>query len=660
MAGQKEKKAIHKLFPVMKVMFSTAWKKYPWFFVLETLKTLVQTAQPFLGVFVTPLLVDELCTTRNVRTLILYTAILVGGEFALQLLSQGLDTVLQKYQERLDNYFTMQLGQHSMNLDFQLTEDKAALDQLEKAKTGMSWYSGGAYGIAEQVFLFLGNVFKIAGFVTVITMHAPLLLAVILAYIVLNALVTSKRNKVELQAFGRLSGVNRMFGYFGFQIVDFHYGKDIRLYDARRMMTEKWANYSRENHAAWKWQADKTYPYALLSDALYLFCTLITYLYVGTLVIRKVFSIATFTQMISASGALGATLGGLVWNVQELLKRSNYAYEYVLFMEYPEALPKGNAPVKAGEHRIEFRNVSFAYPGTDQKVLDGVSVTVEPGEHLSIVGLNGAGKTTFIKLLCRLYDPTEGEILLDGRNIQEYDYKEYLAQFAPVFQDFKLFGFSVRENVTITEHGAGVEDQRTESAREKGERAESAREKGERAESAREKGERTESAREKGERAKGAREEEERAGSESAEEREIEELLRLTELDGMVAKLPKGIDTRLFKIFEEDGVEPSGGEQQKLAIARALYKKAPVLILDEPTAALDPIAEYEVYRQFHTLVGGKTAFYISHRLSSCRFCDRIAVFSEGKVAEYGSHDELVKRPGGIYAKMFGAQAQYYR
>lgn len=650
MAGQKEKKAIHKLFPVMKVMFSTAWKKYPWFFVLETLKTLVQTAQPFLGVFVTPLLVDELCTTRNVRTLILYTAILVGGEFALQLLSQGLDTVLQKYQERLDNYFTMQLGQHSMNLDFQLTEDKAALDQLEKAKTGMSWYSGGAYGIAEQVFLFLGNVFKIAGFVTVITMHAPLLLAVILAYIVLNALVTSKRNKVELQAFGRLSGVNRMFGYFGFQIVDFHYGKDIRLYDARRMMTEKWANYSRENHAAWKWQADKTYPYALLSDALYLFCTLITYLYVGTLVIRKVFSIATFTQMISASGALGATLGGLVWNVQELLKRSNYAYEYVLFMEYPEALPKGNAPVKAGEHRIEFRNVSFAYPGTDQKVLDGVSVTVEPGEHLSIVGLNGAGKTTFIKLLCRLYDPTEGEILLDGRNIQEYDYKEYLAQFAPVFQDFKLFGFSVRENVTITEHGAGVEDQRTESAREKGERTESAREKGER----------TESAKEKGERAKGAREEEERAGSESAEEREIEELLRLTELDGMVAKLPKGIDTRLFKIFEEDGVEPSGGEQQKLAIARALYKKAPVLILDEPTAALDPIAEYEVYRQFHTLVGGKTAFYISHRLSSCRFCDRIAVFSEGKVAEYGSHDELVKRPGGIYAKMFEAQAQYYR
>lgn len=625
MAGRDEKKAIQKLLPVMKVMFSTAGKKYPWFFVLETLKTLVQTAQPFLGVFMTPLLVDELCNDRNVRTLALYTTILVGGEFVLQLLSQGLETILQKYQERLNNYFTMQLGQHSMSLDFQLTEDKAALDQLEKANTGMSWYSGGAYGIAEQVFMFLGNVFKIAGFVTVITMHAPLLLAAILVNIVLNAFFTSKRNKVELLAFGRLSKVNRLFGYFGFNIVDFRFGKDIRLYDARRMMTEKWTGYSRESSDAWKWQADKTYPYALLSDALYLFCTLITYLYVGMLVIRGAFSIGIFTQMISAAGALGATLGGLVWNVQELLKRCNYAYEYVLFMQYPEALSKGNAPVKAGEHRIEFRNVSFAYPGTDKKVLDGVSITVEPGEHLSIVGLNGAGKTTFIKLLCRLYDPTEGEILLDGRNIQEYDYKEYLAQFAPVFQDFKLFGFTVRENITIREDGAGGAE---EEVRKKGKQKEGAPEK--------------------------------RLQEDGAEKKEIEELLKLTELGGMVQKLSKGIHTRLFKIFEEDGVEPSGGEQQKLAIARALYKKAPVLILDEPTAALDPIAEYEVYRQFHTLVGNKTAFYISHRLSSCRFCDRIAVFSEGRIAEYGSHEELVKYPGGIYAKMFETQAQYYR
>ena len=596
MSKDKKHKSIHKLFPVIKVLFSTAGKKYPWFFVFEALKTLVQVAQPFVGILVTPLIIDELITTRNVKTLISYVAILVVGEFVLIIFSSRLDTVLNKYQERMNNYFTMQLGLHSMSLDFQLTEDKDALDQLEKARTGMTWYSGGAYGIAEQIFMFLGNVLKITGLVTIITMHAPLLLIVILVYIVLNGFTTAKRNKYELQAYNRLSGINRLFGYFGWRIVDFRYGKDIRLYGAREMMVNRWKKNTDESIANWKWQADKVYPCALLFEFFFLLRTLITYFYSGLLVIRRVFSIGIFTQMISAAGALDATLGGLVWNIQELLKRCNYAYEYVLFMEYPEALPKGKEMIDNKDYKIEFRNVSFAYPGTDKKVLDGVNITIEPGEHLSIVGLNGAGKTTFIKLLCRLYDPTEGEILLDGRNIKEYDYKEYMAQFAPVFQDFKLFGFKISENITIKENDG----------------------------------------------------------------KDLKDLVKLTNLEEFVEKLEKGLDTRIFKIFEEDGVEPSGGEQQKIAIARALYKNAPVVILDEPTAALDPMAEYEIYRQFHTLVGDKTAFYISHRLSSCRFCDRIAVFSEGKIEEYGNHNELVNKPNGIYAKMFEAQAQYYR
>ncbi len=224
-----------------------------------------------------------------------------------------------------------------------------------------------------------------------------------------------------------------------------------------------------------------------------------------------------------------------------------------------------------------------------------LNITLSNGVY-GLLGANGAGKTTFIKLLCRLYDPTEGEILVDGRNIMEYDYKEYVGQFAPVFQDFKIFGFSIGENIVF----------------------------------------------------------------DNMDQVRLKEILKLTGLDGMTQKLPKGVDTPVFKMFEEDGIEPSGGEQQKMAIARALYKNASVIILDEPTAALDPMAEYEIYKQFHSLVGDKTAFYISHRLSSCRFCDKIAVFSEGGIAEYGSHEELVNISGGIYAKMFEAQAQYYK
>ena len=592
----KEIKTIQKLFPVIRTLFSTAGRQYPWFFVMEALKTLIQIFQPFLGLFLTPLLVDELCGGRNVRTLATYAAVLVIGECVLSILLARVNTTLQKYQERLDNYFAMEISRHSMGLDFQLTEDKKALDQLEKAVTGMSWYSGGAYGIGEQVFMFIGKVFKIAGFVTVITVHAPALLIVVLIYVVISGWVRSKLNEIELISYGNLSKSNRLFGYFGWEVVDFRFGKDIRLYDARRMLVEKWKKYTEESIGAWKWRADKGYPYNLALDGAGLVRSLITYFYAGYLVIREAFSIGIFTQMISAAGGLDATLGGLVWNVQELMKRCNYAYEYVLFMEYPEAMPKGTAHVKPGEHRIEFRNVTFAYPGTDKKVLDGVNITVEPGEHLSIVGLNGAGKTTFIKLLCRLYDPTEGEILVDGRNIMEYDYKEYVGQFAPVFQDFKIFGFSIGENIVF----------------------------------------------------------------DNMDQARLKEMLKLTGLDGMTQKLPKGVDTPVFKMFEEDGIEPSGGEQQKMAIARALYKNASVIILDEPTAALDPMAEYEIYKQFHSLVGDKTAFYISHRLSSCRFCDKIAVFSEGGIAEYGSHEELVNISGGIYAKMFEAQAQYYK
>ena len=593
---------LKKIIAVIRTLFSTAARKYPMFFVMEGLKTLISILQPFLGILVTPLLVDELCNARSVERIVQYVAIIVVGECLLQTAASWLDTVLQKYQQRLDNYFAMQLGMHSMGLDFQLTEDKKALDQLEKAKTGMAWYSGGVYGIAEQVFMFFGNCFKIGGFVTLIVVNAPVLLAVILVYALIGLFITNKCNKIELAAYGSLSKLNRLFSYFGWEIVDFRYGKDIRLYQARELMLHKWKTNTDASIGVWRQQGDSTYPHQMIRSAADVVRQLITYAYVGILAIRKVFSIGIFTQMIETAGALDATLGGLTWNITELIKRCNYAYEYVLFMEYPEAIPKGTAQVEKKQHRIEFRNVTFSYPGTDKKVLDGINITVEPGEHLSIVGLNGAGKTTFIKLLCRLYDPTSGEILLDGKNIKDYDYAEYMEQFAPVFQDFKLFGFTMGENVLLKETELQTPEER----------------------------------------------------------QKLDALLKQVELDGMVGKLSKGADTTLFKMFEEDGVEPSGGEQQKLAIARALYKNAPVIILDEPTAALDPIAEYEIYRQFHTLVGDKTAFYISHRLSSCRFCDRIAVFSDGKIAEYGSHDELAAVPGGIYAKMFEAQAQYYR
>lgn len=248
------------------------------------------------------------------------------------------------------------------------------------------------------------------------------------------------------------------------------------------------------------------------------------------------------------------------------------------------------------DYEIEFHDVSFRYPGARQDSLKHVSLKFRIGERLAVVGMNGSGKTTFIKLLCRLYDPTEGEILLNGIDIRLYDYEEYLSLFSVVFQDFRLFSFPLGQNV------AADTDFDPEKAKRCLDRA-------------------------------GFRE--------------------------RLSHMPYGLATCLYKDFDADGVEISGGEAQKIALARALYKDAPFIILDEPTAALDPVAEAEIYTSFNDIAGGKTAIYISHRLSSCKFCDEIVVFHEGAIIQRGSHNELVADTNGKYYELWHAQAQYY-
>ncbi len=272
-------------------------------------------------------------------------------------------------------------------------------------------------------------------------------------------------------------------------------------------------------------------------------------------------------------------------------------------------MKKGNEKVHGEKHEIVFEHVSFRYPRAEEFVLRDINLTIRSGEHLSIVGLNGAGKTTLIKLLCRLYDVTEGAIYIDGVNIKDYSEDEYRKLFAVVFQDFQLFAFTLKENVAFKD------------AAEAGDIGQN--------------------------------------GQDDAAMQRVEEVLKLSGFYEDAKKLEHGLDTMIYKSFDEDGTELSGGQKQKVAISRALYRNAPIVILDEPTAALDPVAEYDIYRQFNTLVGGKTAIYISHRLSSCRFCDRIAVFADDTVKEYGTHDELVGKEAGIYAEMFAEQAKYY-
>ncbi|MBQ3162403.1 MAG: ABC transporter ATP-binding protein [Oscillospiraceae bacterium] len=278
------------------------------------------------------------------------------------------------------------------------------------------------------------------------------------------------------------------------------------------------------------------------------------------------------------------------------LKFCKYIFD---FLDIPDEKYKGTIPTEKrddNEYEFEFKHVYFKYPDSENYVLKDVNLKWRIGEKMALVGKNGCGKSTLVKLLCRLYDPTEGEITLNGIDIRKYKYEEYMALFSVVFQDSKLFSFSLAENVAAdTEYDA----------------------------------------------------------------ERVESCVRRAGLSERLDTMENGIETCLYKDFDDKGVEISGGEMQKLCLARAIYKGSPFIVLDEPTAALDPISEHDIYTKFNGIVGTRTAIYISHRLSSCRFCDEITVMENGRIAERGSHDELLSK-GGVYTELWTAQAEYYK
>lgn len=323
-----------------------------------------------------------------------------------------------------------------------------------------------------------------------------------------------------------------------------------------------------------------------------------SYMFVMLKVLSGAITIGGLTKYVGAITQLNNGMIQIVKVNDEIRLQCEYLKTFSDFIKLKNKRETGTIPVEKrldNEYEIEFHNVSFAYPGSSEMILKKLSCKINMKDKLAVVGRNGAGKTTFIKLIARLYDPTEGYITLNGVDIKKYDYKEYLKLFSVVFQDFSLFAFPVEENV-VTD----VE----------------------------------------------------------VDEERVWKTLELAGVKDVVDEMPLNIKTPLFK-YDEGGVECSGGEQQKIAIARALYKDAPFVILDEPTAALDPISEYEIYSKFNELVKDKTSIYISHRMSSCRFCDDIMVFDNGKIVQRGSHDKLMEDKDNIYSKLWNAQASYY-
>ena len=321
------------------------------------------------------------------------------------------------------------------------------------------------------------------------------------------------------------------------------------------------------------------------------------YIYVSVMAMSGSISTGDVLMYAGAIITMMTSVQDAILKYNEIAYNNEYLKLYEEFIKRPNMHYDGTLPIEKRDdkrYELSFYNVSFKYPGSDKYILKDINMTFNIGEKLALVGLNGAGKTTLIKLLLRLYEPTEGEIRLNGIDIGKYDYDEYVQIFSVVFQDFGIFDFPLDENI---------------------------------------------------------------AASEDVDSVRVKKVIDQVGLTELVNSLPDKEHTLLYH-ENGDGVALSGGEAQKVAIARALYKDAPFVILDEPTAALDPIAEAEIYENFDTLVGDKTAIYISHRMSSCKFCDRIVVINNGRIEEEGSHDSLMEK-NGLYAKMYNTQANYY-
>ncbi|MGN1083787.1 MAG: ABC transporter ATP-binding protein, partial [Lachnospiraceae bacterium] len=367
----------------------------------------------------------------------------------------------------------------------------------------------------------------------------------------------------------------------------------------REWLTGKYKELNSIRYEAQKVNAKFWFRTSVAGNGFWFLSQILVYAWLVYSMIEGNLTIGNFTLYLASSGTFFQYISALLNGASNILARSREVDDFRSFLDFDggDQERTGKELPKLASYEFVFENVSFKYPKAERYALKNLNLTLKAGKRLAVVGLNGAGKSTMIKLLLRLYEPTEGRILLNGVDVREYDKQSYYEAFAPVFQQVELFAFPMEENVSMKE------PERTDSKK---------------------------------------------AG----------ECLAAAGLSEKIATLPAGTKTELLKIVYDDGVDLSGGEKQKLALARALYKDAPVVVLDEPTAALDALAEAKLYEDFDKLIGGKTAVYISHRLSSTQFCNQVAMFADGEMVEYGTHAELMEK-GGAYAEMFRIQAQYY-
>ena len=579
------------------------------------LQAMLEAWSPYVSLFFTARLIDRLMA-GNFQAAAWSALWLLGSSLILGLLTDYFSSRRNLLGNQIFHGLTRLLREKAMDLNYATISDPDVAKSVTSTEQ-FSRFHGGLFGLVTQFQSLLKSMLSAltalvlivslclaptrnGGLLTVLCSPMPNLIS--LGLVVGGTCYLSSRVNRRYQSQEHQNSVEHVDAENGLSYLLMHVfcnidaGKVIRLYDMGDMLKENYRRYMDIARPVYVKMCKSERAFHLLNTALAGVSSIYAYLLVLLKVMAGAVSIGSFTQYVGALAAFQNDISRILYSSMRVRRMVNYLGHFLDFLAL-KSTHTGTIPTEKRQdhvYEIEFHHVSFAYPGSTEPVLKDLSCKLTLKHKMAVVGLNGAGKTTFFKLLCRLYDPTEGYITLNGVDIRKYDYRQYQALFGVVFQDFQLFPFPVGQNVAASLHF------------------------------------------------------------------DEERLWRCLEQAGVadrVRAMGQKLETPISAV-DEAGENVSGGEAQKLAIARALYKDAPFVVLDEPTAALDPLSEYEIYSRFDELVRDKTSIYISHRMSSCRFCQDILVFQEGRLVERGSHETLLEAKG-LYASLWNAQAQYY-
>lgn len=592
------------------------------------------SVQPFLVVQFMGWIINELYAGREMKKIILMAGVLALTIFFMELLVTLLVNKIDFCIEKLTYKQDLMFAKSAMNMEYSRLESSEVQILLENIRQsrfqrGDSWaneanlikrWCTGVLTIFMAVVQILKIVFDAVKHAQVHVTYIPLVILCLVGILVWISILSAKNGmkhgKNIFLRFSEVAPINRIFGFYRQEIFpNYRYGKDIRIYEEQELIDHEFNKSKNAVRDFMEKLGDEEAAFRVKNTILTSLLLLVTYIFVGSLAWYKVIDIGTVVVFV---GVITKFLDGISENIQtvaELGENKKFLQQYMDFIEQSrdfgdrDAVPEQKEEEESrndidsfirdmqnDDFEIEFNHVSYRYPGAKKWALYDISFKIRKGEHIGIVGENGSGKTTCIRLLCRLYHPTSGTITINGLDIQKIPFSEYIDFISAVFQDFVLFSIKLVQNI---------------------------------------------------------------ASSDQADIGKIEHVLDDVGMRERVKAMQNGIRTYMNYDFDDSGVELSGGEAQKIAISKALYKDSPFCIMDEPTSALDPMAEAEIYSQFDTLLSEKTLVFISHRLSSCIFCDRIFVIKDGELCAEGVHEELLRK-SEQYQKMWKAQAENYK